>query len=111
VKVDVVAVAMTVIHAPSEYHWYEYGAVPPDGLEVRVIDWPASIVGVLGDIAPEESTPFTVTAAAFELTSSKGEPLSLTCSSNDQAPVVDKTPVEVDGLSPALQANEVPRLA
>jgi len=75
-----------------------------------VIDWPASIVGVLGDIAPAESTPFTVTAAEFELTSSEGEPLSLTCSSNDQVPVVDKTPVETVGLSPALQGNEPPRL-
>ena len=75
-----------------------------------MIDWPASIVGVLGDIAPAESTPFTVTAAEFELTSSEGEPLSLTCSSNDQVPVVDKPPVETVGLSPALQGNEPPRL-
>jgi hypothetical protein len=109
-RVDVVADAIEVVHAPSEYHWYEYGAVPPDGLALRAIDWPVSIAGALGDIPPADNGPFTVTVTAFEVTTWDGEPLSLTCNSNDQAPVEDRTPVEVVGLSPTLQAKEVPRL-
>jgi hypothetical protein len=68
------------------------------------------MAGALGDIAPADNTPFTVTVTAFEVTSSEGEPPSLICSSNNHVPVVDKTPVEAVGLSPALQANEAPRL-
>jgi hypothetical protein len=75
-----------------------------------VIDCPASIAGALGVIAPADNGPFTVTVTAFEVTTSEGEPLSLACSSNDQVPVVESTPVEVVGLSPALQGKEVPRL-
>ncbi len=75
-----------------------------------MIDWPASIAGALGEIVPADNTPFTVTVTAFEVAGSEGEPLSFTASSNDQVPVVDKALVEIVGLSPALQAIEVPRL-
>jgi hypothetical protein len=66
-------------------------------------------VGAFGDIAPADNAPFTVTVTAIEATISEGEPLSLTCSSNDQVPVADRALVVVAGLSPALQANETPR--
>jgi hypothetical protein len=51
----------------------------------------------------------TLTVAALEVTVTGVPELSVTWSSNDQAPVVDKAPVDVDGVSPALQENEVPR--
>lgn len=109
-KDDAVADGIGVPQVPSEYHWYAYGEVPPDGFAASVIDCPASIVGALGDIAPAEREPFTVTVTGLDATISGGDPLSLTCSSNDQIPVVDTGPVGVAGLSPALQTNEAPRL-
>jgi hypothetical protein len=72
--------------------------------------WPALIVIGLTDITGAVSAGFTVAETATELTSSGGEPASVTVSSKDQEPAVDKTPVEVVGLSPALHANELPRL-
>lgn len=77
---------------------------------MSVIDCPASIVGAVGDIAPDESGPFTVTVTALDVTISGGDPVSLTCSSNDQIPVMDSALVGVAGLSPALQTNGAPRL-
>jgi len=53
------------------------------------------------------SAGLTVTPAVFEVT--VVEALSVTWSSNDQAPKV-KGPVEMLGKSPALQENAVPRL-
>ena len=44
-----------------EYHWYAYGAVPPDGLTVKVIDWPVSTAGAEGMIAPAVNAVLTVT--------------------------------------------------
>ena len=75
-----------------------------------MIDWPASIAGAPGVIAPAERAPFTVTLAELDVTIWEGEPLSFTCNSNDQTPDVNKTPVETVGLSPATQVNEPPKL-
>lgn len=72
--------------------------------------WPALIVIGLTDITGAVSARFTVADTAAEVTDSEGEPASLTLSSKDQEPAVDRAPVEVVGLSPALQANELPRL-
>lgn len=41
---------------------------------------------------------------------SAGVPLSDTLSSKDQTPIADKTPVDIDGLSPRAHENELPRL-
>jgi hypothetical protein len=49
-------------------HWYVYGAVPPEGLAVRVTDWPLSIVGPEGVIAPADGAGFTVIWAVGEVT-------------------------------------------
>ncbi len=49
-----------------EYHWEEYGLVPPDGLAVRVIDWPESSVGLVGPIPPDIKAPLTVTVSPDE---------------------------------------------
>ncbi len=48
------------------YHWYVYGRVPPDGLAVRVIDWPLSIVGVAGVTVPADNARFTPTVSPAE---------------------------------------------
>ena len=51
------------------YHWYEYGVVPPDGLAVKVILCPESIVGLDGVIAPATSAGFIVKVEEYtELT-------------------------------------------
>jgi P pilus assembly chaperone PapD len=56
------------------------------------------------------SAAFTVTVTAFEVVVTAPAPeLSITCSSNDQVPVVASTPVELVGRSPTLQLNELPR--
>ncbi len=47
-----------------EYHWYEYGLVPPEAWAVRVADWPESIVWAAGVIAPATNGVFTLTAVA-----------------------------------------------
>ena len=49
-----------------EYHWNEYGAVPPDGFATRVILWPLSIFGVAGVTAPATNAGFTVTVLPDE---------------------------------------------
>ena len=63
----------------------------------------AEIVGAL-------SGEFTVTETAADVTVSAGEPLSVTFSSKDHEPAVERVPVGAVGLSPALQANELLRL-
>ena len=42
------------------YHWYVYGSVPPDGLDVSVDVWPLSIVVGLAVGAAAERTALTV---------------------------------------------------
>jgi hypothetical protein len=63
---DPVALPMTLVQLESRYHWYEYGRVPPDGLEARVIDCPLSIEGAAGVIAPATSVGLTVTVSPGE---------------------------------------------
>jgi hypothetical protein len=63
------------------------------------------------EIVGAPSVGFTVTEAAADMTVSAGEPLSVTFSSKDHEPVVESGPVGAVGLSPALQVNELPRLA
>ena len=43
------------------YHLYEYVDVPPDGLAVKVILCPESIVGLDGVTAPADNAEFTIT--------------------------------------------------
>jgi hypothetical protein len=83
---------------------------PPKAFAVNVIDWLESIAGAPGAIAPADSVPLTVTLATFDVTTSEGEPLSFTCNSKDQIPEVNKTPVDTNGLLPATQAKELPKL-
>jgi hypothetical protein len=52
----------------------------------------------------------TATVTGFDATVTGTTKLSVTRSSKDQVPVVVRARVEVDGLSPALQLNELPRL-
>jgi len=50
-------------------HKYEYGAVPPDGFAVNVIDCPTSIEEVDGEIVPAERImvlTVTVMVAVFD---------------------------------------------
>jgi hypothetical protein len=63
-----------LVQAPSEYHWKEYGEVPPNGFAASVIDWPESIVGAFGDIPPAERGPFTVTVSPTEHDGATGLP-------------------------------------
>lgn len=72
--------------------------------------WPEFMVVGFADITGVVSAELTVTDVAVEVTVSGGEPLSVTFSSNDQEPAVDRAPVETVGLSPALHGNETPRL-
>jgi hypothetical protein len=44
--------------------------VPPDGLDVSVIDWPLSIDGDVGVIGPGMSVGLTVTVSTAEQTDS-----------------------------------------
>jgi hypothetical protein len=83
---------------------------PPKAFAVNVIDWPESIAGAPGAMAPADRAPLTVTLAVFDVTTSDGEPLSLTCNSKDQTPEVNKTPVDNVGLLPAIQVKELPKL-
>ena len=68
------------------------------------------MAGAPGAMAPAESAPLTVMLAVFDVTISEGEPLSFTCNSKDQTPEVDKTPVDIVGLLPAIQVKELPKL-
>lgn len=74
------------------------------------MDWPLSIVGEGGVIAPADKGPFTVTGTEFEDTDSIGLPVSFTWSVNDQTPVIESGPLVVVGRSPALQLKVFPRL-
>src|SRR5207247_2001032 len=61
-------------------------------------------------MGPAIKAPLTVTVTGLDVASSEGEPLSVTCSSNDHEPVVDSGPVDIVGLSLALHENEIPKL-
>jgi hypothetical protein len=63
----------------------------------------AEIVGAL-------SGGFTVAETAVDVTVSVGDPLSVTFSSKDHEPAVERIPVGAVGLSPALHVNELARL-
>ena len=93
-------------------HWHTYAGVPePNEVVVdRVTLWPELIVRGLADITAAVSAGLTVTETAADVTSSGGEPVSVTLSSNDHEPTVERTPVEADGLSPTMHENEPPRI-
>ena len=57
---DIAVSEEQVVDVPL-YHWYEYGVVPPDGLAVKVILCPESIVGLDGVTAPADNAEFTIT--------------------------------------------------
>jgi hypothetical protein len=65
-RTELVAPLMALVQLLSEYHWYEYGVVPLDGLAVKVIDWPLSIAGEAGVIAPTTRGELTVTLSPGE---------------------------------------------
>jgi hypothetical protein len=64
--VDEVAPGITTVHEPSEYHWYENGAVPPDAWDAKVTLWPTSIVGEDGLSVPATSVGLRTTLSAIE---------------------------------------------
>ena len=101
-------VSNTQVAELPEYHFTVKVEVPPDQEADNEIDCPISIVGLPGVIEPAESASLTFTVTAFEVTVL--EALSVTWSSKLQDPVVDRAPVDVDGVSPTLQENELPRL-
>ena len=49
--------------------------VPPEGLAVRVTDWPESIVGDAGEIEPAVGEEFTVTVSPTEQAVGAGVPV------------------------------------
>ena len=65
-NVDETAPDIEVPHTPSEYHWYKSGGVPPDTCEVSVMDWPLSMAGFGGVIAPAAIAELTVTVSPAE---------------------------------------------
>ena len=65
-NVDDVALGIAVPHVPSEYHWYENEGVPPDTCDVNITDWPPSMVGLGGVIAPATIAELTVTVSPGE---------------------------------------------
>lgn len=74
----------------------------------RVDDWPESMVDGDAEGVFTVSAPLTVTLTGLE--AMVVGVLSVTWSSNDQVPVVDRVPVEVVGLSPGVHVNALPRL-
>jgi len=62
----------------------------------RVDDWPRSMAVGLTEIVGNERAAFTVTVAVPDVTVASEFELSVTCSSKDQDPRVDRVPVEVD---------------
>lgn len=54
------------------------------------------------------SVGFTVMLIGLDVTTTDGDPVSVTRSWNDQDPTVDRTPVEIDAGDE--QAEELPRL-
>src|SRR6266705_2737978 len=100
--------------APGAFrsHWHTYVGVPePNEVVVdRVTVWPELIVRGLADTKGGVSVGLIVTENAADVTSSAGEPVSVTLSSNDHEPTVDRLPVEAVGLSPTMHENEAPRL-
>ena len=47
------------------YHWYVYDGVPPDGCDVRVVDWPESITVFVAVGVPADSAAFNVMVPDF----------------------------------------------
>jgi hypothetical protein len=80
-------------------------------LAASVIDWPLSIVGAKGLIAPADRAAFTVTPTAEEAVATGDEELSVTWSSKCHVPVPDKAPVEMVGHEEVVQptVNEEPK--
>ena len=60
------------------------------------------------EIAGAASEGFTVTIVRAEMTTTVGDALSVTWSSNDQDPATDREPVEID--DDEEHAEELPRL-
>ena len=61
------------------YHWYEYDGVPPDGCEVRVVDWPESITVFVAVGVPADSAGLSVMVPDFtEFSVSGVDALSVT---------------------------------
>ncbi len=60
--------------------------------------------------APPTRTGLTLTVTLLEITVAGVPELSVTWSSNDQVPAVDRIPVEIVNTSPGLQEKELPRL-
>jgi len=93
-----------------EYHVIENVEVPPVQEADSVIDLPLSMTGAEGVMEPAVRAALTVKVAALEVTVA---PLvSVTWSSNDHVPVVERAPVEVVGSPVVVQAvvKELPRL-
>ena len=51
--------------APLRYHWYVYGEVPPETVDVKVRDCPRSMMTEEGDKVTD-GTAFTVTDAVLD---------------------------------------------
>jgi predicted metalloprotease with PDZ domain len=68
------------------------------------------MVGASGVIAPAESAGLTVTVTVFDVT--EADELSPTSTSNDQVPVADNVPVDVNGREEVVQpvVKEGPKL-
>ncbi len=74
----------------------------------RIDDWPESMVDGDAEGVFTASAAATVTLTALEAT--VVGVWSVTWSSNDQLPIVDRALVEIVGMSPGLHANALPRL-
>lgn len=87
-----------------------YGDVPPviGVVVVRVADCPRSSAGGATKIVGDERAGFTVTVAGADTTMTGELELSVTLSSNDQVPTVERDPVETD--ADDVHAVETPKL-
>jgi len=74
------------------------------------VDWPTS-TGFGLAIDETTSEVLTVTVTMLEVAVTGVPELSITCSSKLQVPVVVRVPVDTVGVLPAMQLNELPRLA
>jgi hypothetical protein len=73
---------------------------------VRVELWPMSMVDGLAATVGAVRIGLTVTVTGAEATVSDAP--SVTWSSKDQVPVVERAPVETEGCEPAVQVKELP---
>jgi hypothetical protein len=85
----------------------EYIPDPPDGEAVNVAVCPLSIV--TGETRTDNAV-LTVICTTVEVTVTIVPELSFTWSSKCQVPAVDKAPVGIVGVAPAVQLNKLPRL-